>query len=115
MDAYFRFEKPIHPSFSYALKGTPFQNEVYAILQEIPYGDIWTYSDVKRHLSEKGILTSARAIGQAIAKNPISILIPCHRVISKSEALTGYAGGIKRKAYLLKNEHKALCEWYNNQ
>ena len=87
-------------------KGTMFQERVWKILQEIPYGETMTYGDIARRIAkEKGVATySAQAVGQAVGKNPISILIPCHRVLGKNGALTGYAGGVHRKEQLLKIE-----------
>ena len=87
-------------------KGTIFQEEVWKILQEIPYGETMTYGEIAQRIAkEKGIATySAQAVGQAVGKNPISILIPCHRVLGKNGALTGYAGGVHRKEQLLKLE-----------
>ena len=87
-------------------KGTVFQEEVWKILQEIPYGETMTYGEIAQRIAkEKGVETfSAQAVGQAVGKNPISILIPCHRVLGKNGALTGYAGGVHRKEQLLRIE-----------
>ena len=87
-------------------KGTMFQERVWKILQEIPYGETMTYGDIAQRIAkEKGVSTySAQAVGQAVGKNPISILIPCHRVLGKNGALTGYAGGVHRKEQLLRIE-----------
>ena len=87
-------------------KGTIFQERVWKILQEIPYGDTMTYGDIAQRIAkEKGVATfSAQAVGQAVGKNPISILIPCHRVLGKNGALTGYAGGVHRKEQLINLE-----------
>ena len=87
-------------------KGTIFQERVWQILQEIPYGETMPYGEIARIIAkEKGVATfSAQAVGQAVGKNPISILIPCHRVLGKNGALTGYAGGIHRKEELLNLE-----------
>ena len=87
-------------------KGTIFQEEVWKILQEIPYGETMTYGEIAQRIAkEKGIVTySAQAVGQAVGKNPISILIPCHRVLGKNGTLTGYAGGVYRKEKLLQLE-----------
>lgn len=84
-------------------KGTIFQESVWKILQEIPYGETMTYGEIAQRIAkEKGVATySAQAVGQAVGKNPISILIPCHRVLGKNGALTGYAGGVHRKEQLL--------------
>ena len=87
-------------------KGTSFQQRVWQILQEIPYGETMTYGEIAQRIAkEKGVETfSAQAVGQAVGKNPISILIPCHRVLGKNGALTGYAGGVYRKEKLLQLE-----------
>ena len=87
-------------------KGTIFQERVWKILQEIPYGETMTYGEIAQRIAkEKGVATySAQAVGQAVGKNPISILIPCHRVLGKNGALTGYAGGVHRKEQLLRIE-----------
>ena len=87
-------------------KGTSFQQRVWQILQEIPYGETMTYGEIAQRIAkEKGDETfSAQAVGQAVGKNPISILIPCHRVLGKNGALTGYAGGVHRKEQLLRIE-----------
>ena len=89
-------------------KGTIFQEEVWKILQEIPYGETMTYGEIAQRIAqEKGVATySAQAVGQAVGKNPISIFIPCHRVLGKNGALTGYAGGVHRKEQLLRIERK---------
>ena len=87
-------------------KGTSFQQRVWQILQEIPYGETMTYGEIAQRIAkEKGVETfSAQAVGQAVGKNPISILIPCHRVLGKNGAFTGYAGGVHRKEQLLQLE-----------
>ena len=87
-------------------KGTIFQERVWQILQEIPYGETMTYGEIAQRIAkEKGVETySSQAVGQAVGKNPISILIPCHRVLGKNGALTGYAGGVHRKEELLRIE-----------
>ncbi len=87
-------------------KGTVFQERVWQLLQEIPYGETMTYGEMAQRMAkEKGVETySAQAVGQAVGKNPISVFIPCHRVIGKNGALTGYAGGVHRKEQLLNLE-----------
>ncbi len=82
-----------------ALSGTPFRQRVWAALTEIPFGETVTYAALAKRLG-----TSARAVGAAVARNPVSIIVPCHRVIGRNGALTGYAGGLERKAYLLAHE-----------
>ena len=85
------------------LIGTKFQNIVWQLLLKIPYGKTMTYKDIARMISPS---MSAQAVGSAVGHNKISILIPCHRVIGSNNNLTGYAGGIERKEYLLKFEKK---------
>ena len=91
-----------NPEFTLQIKfdGTNFQKKVWKYLQQIPFGKVETYGNIAKNLK-----TSARAVGNAVAKNPISIIVPCHRVIGANGKLTGYAGGIDRKNFLLKLEH----------
>ena len=88
------------------MKGSEFQLEVWEILKNIPYGKTITYKDIANKIAKKrGILKmSSQAIGGAVSRNPILIIIPCHRVIGSNGLLTGYAGGIKRKEKLLELE-----------
>ncbi|MDT7729084.1 MAG: methylated-DNA-[protein]-cysteine S-methyltransferase [Actinomycetota bacterium] len=78
--------------------GTPFQQRVWTALQEIPYGETVSYG---RLADELGQPTAARAVGLANGKNPISVIVPCHRVVGSNGDLTGYGGGLERKRYLL--------------
>jgi methylated-DNA-[protein]-cysteine S-methyltransferase len=91
-------------SFSFALdlsSGTPFQISVWKALRKIPYGKTWTYGQ----LAEKiGAPTAVRAVAAAVGRNPLSLIIPCHRVIGRDGSLTGYAGGLDRKQWLLAHE-----------
>ncbi|MCF9047222.1 methylated-DNA--[protein]-cysteine S-methyltransferase [Acinetobacter nectaris] len=82
--------------------GTPFQQAVWRALMHIPFATTWSYSDVASYLNNP---LAIRAIGGTIGKNPLSIVIPCHRVIGKNGKLTGFAGGLNRKKYLLKIEN----------
>lgn len=106
LDRYFNFEKPDINELSLAPVGSEFRQQVWEILCKIPYGEIVTYSDIARQIAKKRGLDnmSARAIGMAVAHNPISIIIPCHRVVGKNGNLTGYAAGIKTKIKLLTHE-----------
>lgn len=81
--------------------GTPFQQEVWNQLLKIPFGETLTYGEIARQI---GRPKAVRAVGAANGKNPISIMIPCHRVIGLDGALTGYAGGLERKSFLLSLE-----------
>lgn len=83
------------------LGGTPFQRKVWQALQDIPYGEVRTYKEIAQAI---GIPKAVRAVGGANNKNPISILVPCHRVIGSNGALVGYGGGLDKKEYLLKLE-----------
>lgn len=105
LDIYFSARKP---DFSVPLHfvGTDFQNEVWEILRLVPYGSTTTYGQIAKSLAEKRRLPrmSAQAVGGAVARNGISVIVPCHRVVGANGSLTGYSGGIERKAALLKLE-----------
>ena len=83
--------------------GTDFQNEVWRILCAVPYGQTTTYGEIARQLArERGLPhMSAQAVGGAVGRNRISVIVPCHRVVGTDGSLTGYAGGIDRKSKLL--------------
>ncbi len=81
-----------------AAKGTDFQKQVWQALTQIPFGETWSYQDLANAI---GNPKAVRAVGLANGKNPISVIVPCHRVIGKSGKLTGYAGGLERKKALL--------------
>jgi methylated-DNA-[protein]-cysteine S-methyltransferase len=87
-----RFDLPI------ALIGEPAQRRVWDLLGEIHYGEVTAYGDLAAKLADG---TTAYEVGQAVGRNPLSIIVPCHRVVGKRGALTGYAGGLKRKRFLL--------------
>lgn len=80
------------------LAGTPFQQAVWAGLQQIPYGETWSYGELAAHLGKP---LASRAVGLANGKNPVSVVVPCHRVIGSGGNLTGYGGGLARKQWLL--------------
>ena len=82
-------------------QGTEFQKQVWHQLFQIPYGETCSYSDIAKKLNNE---KAVRAVGAANGKNPISIVVPCHRVIGANGTLTGYAGGLERKAWLLRLE-----------
>lgn len=106
LDKYFKGEKPSIKDLDYYFIGTDFQKQVWKILQTIPYGTVVTYKDIALELAkQKGIKSmSSQAVGNAVGHNPISIIIPCHRVIGSNKSLTGYAGGIDKKLKLLELE-----------
>lgn len=81
--------------------GTDFQQKVWQALQEIPAGQTWSYGQLARHVDAPA---AVRAVGAAVGRNPLSIIIPCHRVIGQNGSLTGYAGGLDRKRWLLAHE-----------
>ena len=104
LDLYFDGKEP---DFSPALNptGTAFQMSVWAILRTIAYGETTTYGAIAKRLEKKtGKRMSAQAVGGAVGRNPISIIVPCHRVIGANGSLTGYAGGLDKKKYLLELE-----------
>lgn len=106
LDIYFSGEEPdFMPQL--CLKGTEFRMEVWEILKKIPYGKTMTYGEIADMIAKKHGKTkmSAQAVGGAVGHNPISILVPCHRVIGSDGSLTGYAGGVDKKAKLLELEH----------
>jgi len=84
--------------------GTDFQQAVWELLLEIPYGETSTYGAIASRLANAGKKASAQAVGGAVGRNPISLLIPCHRVVGFDGSLTGYAGGIEKKRALLELE-----------
>ena len=105
LDAYFRGEDK-RIDFPLAPEGTFFQQQVWELLLQIPYGETSTYGTLAREVAKrtgKGKM-SAQAVGGAVGRNSISIIIPCHRVIGAQGQLTGYAGGINKKVWLLRHE-----------
>lgn len=105
LDAYFRGEEmPVR--FPLAPEGTAFQKQVWQILLTIPFGGTRTYGSIAREMAEVSgkEKMSAQAVGQAVGKNPISIIVPCHRVVGAQGQLTGYAGGLEKKVWLLEHE-----------
>lgn len=102
LDLYFRGEIPDFTPPLY-LNGSPFRLAIWEILMRIPYGQVMTYGQIAAIIAEnKGQKTmSAQAVGGAVGHNPISIIIPCHRVVGSNGSLTGYAGGIEKKIGLL--------------
>ena len=101
LDRYFRGERPNPAALPLAPEGTPFQKQVWTLLLEIPYGESISYGALAKKLSPT---MSAQAIGGAVGRNPISIIIPCHRILGSGGKLTGYAGGLNAKAWLLGHE-----------
>jgi methylated-DNA-[protein]-cysteine S-methyltransferase len=87
------------------MNGNPFEVRVWHTLREIPYGETISYGELARRIGEPG---AARAVGVANARNPIAVIVPCHRVIGADGSLTGYGGGLERKRLLLDLESGVL-------
>ena len=106
LDRYFKAEKPSIKELELNPIGSKFREQVWKILCDIPYGQVITYNDIAKEIAkQRGMKRmSAQAVGGAVGHNPISIIIPCHRVIGTNGSLTGYAGGINKKVFLLKHE-----------
>ena len=106
LDRYFNGENPDINELEISPIGSEFRKSVWEILKNIPYGEVVTYNDIAKELAKQKEIKkmSAQAVGGAVGHNPISIIIPCHRVVGANGSLTGYAGGIKNKIYLLEHE-----------
>lgn len=106
LDRYFAGEQPSIRELSLAPAGTVFRKEVWKILCEIPYGQVISYGEIAQKIAAcRGLdHMSAQAVGGAVGHNPISIIIPCHRVVGCRGSLTGYAGGLQKKISLLIHE-----------
>lgn len=102
LEGYFQGRKPAI-NFPLSPAGTAFQQQVWEILQRIPYGQTITYGTIAGEISPT---MSAQAVGGAVGRNPISIIIPCHRCIGAKGRLTGYAGGLEIKQWLLRHEEE---------
>jgi len=105
LDEYFdgrrrAFDIPLRPA------GTPFELEVWGALREIPYGETVSYGELAARI---GRADAARAVGAANGRNPIAVIVPCHRVIGADRSLTGYGGGLERKRLLLELEAGVLA------
>ncbi len=106
LDEYFAGLCPDATSLPLAPIGGAFRQCVWNVLRDIPYGTVVTYGDIARDVARiMGRKTSPRAVGGAVGHNPISIIIPCHRVVGAAGKLTGYAGGIETKIKLLRHEN----------
>ena len=115
LDIYFSGKEPdFTPPLR--MKGTEFRQEVWQILLTIPFGKTMTYGEIAEILADRrGANTlSAQAVGGAVGHNPISLIIPCHRVIGTNGALTGYAGGLEKKAWLLDMESQSSVIFTTN-
>ncbi|WP_104722229.1 methylated-DNA--[protein]-cysteine S-methyltransferase [Helicobacter mesocricetorum] len=109
LERYFRGKKPKISELPLTPIGSAFQQNIWQTLCMIPYGEVCTYGDIAKELAhQRGIAKmSAQAVGNAVGRNPISLIIPCHRVIGSNGKLTGYAGGLERKEWLLDLERSS--------
>ncbi|MGI6153395.1 MAG: methylated-DNA--[protein]-cysteine S-methyltransferase [Christensenellaceae bacterium] len=114
LDEYFSGKAPAISGLPLAPAGGEFRQNVWEILCQIPHGEVTTYGEIAKKMAEKlGCASmSCQAVGGAVGHNPISIIIPCHRVVGKDGSLTGYAGGIKTKIKLLELEGADLSGLY---
>lgn len=103
LEAYFA-KKPLPPLPPLSPQGSAFRQAVWKLLPEIPCGKTSTYGALAEKLKAAGVPASPQAVGGAVGHNPISILIPCHRVVGTNGSLTGYAGGVEKKRFLLELE-----------
>lgn len=106
LDRYFAGKRPEISELPLAPIGSAFRLDVWRLLCEIPYGEVTTYGEIAKKMAAKmgRKSMSGQAVGGAVGHNPISIIIPCHRVVGSNGSLTGYAGGIKTKIRLLQLE-----------
>ena len=106
LDAYFAGEQPAIGQLYLEPSGNKFRQTVWWVLCQIPYGEVMTYKEVAQRTAEKLNKTSmsAQAVGGAVGHNPLSIIVPCHRVVGSNGSLTGYAGGLAKKIHLLQHE-----------
>ncbi len=91
----------------YLLLGTDFERDVWKIVAEIPFGNSLSYGEIAERMGNK---KGARGVGRSVGMNPLSLIIPCHRVLGKTGAITGYAGGLEKKRYLLNQESIPFVE-----
>ncbi len=109
LDAYFAGQQPSPTALPLAPRGSAFRQQVWRLLLEIPYGQVTTYGELARQLSAgTGRPMASQAVGGAVGHNPVSIIIPCHRVVGSGGSLTGYGGGIQNKVWLLRHEGLAM-------
>ena len=106
LDSYFAGKKPDISQLPLAPSGSAFRQDVWRVLCEIPYGEVTTYGEIAKKIAarRRQKSMSSQAVGGAVGHNPISIIIPCHRVVGTSGSLTGFSGGIDKKVKLLELE-----------
>ena len=114
LDRYFSGEKPEISELDLEPTGSDFAKNVWKLLCEIPYGEVTTYGEIAKKVAKimNKNKMSAQAVGGAVGHNPISIIIPCHRVVGTNGSLTGYAGGIDKKIKLLEHEKVDMSNLY---
>ena len=114
LDRYFKGEKPQISELDLAPIGSDFAKNVWKLLCEIPYGEVTTYGEIAKKVAKimNKTAMSAQAVGGAVGHNPISIIIPCHRVVGTNGSLTGYGGGIKNKVALLTLEKNDMSKFF---
>lgn len=114
LDAYFAGQRPAVSDLPLAPAGSAFRRAVWDLLYAIPYGGRVTYGDLAREMAARmgRASMSSQAVGGAVGHNPISIIVPCHRVVGRDGSLTGYAGGIERKVWLLRLEGADMAGLY---
>lgn len=114
LDAYFSGKRPAISDLPLSPSGGEFRKAVWEILCQIPYGEVTTYGEIAKMMARKlnKPNMSGQAIGGAVGHNPISIIIPCHRVVGQNGSLTGYAGGISKKIHLLEHEGADLSRLF---
>ena len=112
LDKYFAGKKPNIKEIPIKFIGNDFRKSVWKILYKIPYGTVLTYGDIAKQIAkQQGVSKmSAQAIGGAVGHNPISIIVPCHRVVGKNGKLTGYAAGLNKKKKLLELEQANMVK-----
>lgn len=111
LNAYFE-KRDLPPLPPLAPKGSEFRQKVWKLLLDIPFGETATYGGLTEKLKASGVPASPQAVGGAVGHNPISIIIPCHRVVGVGGSLTGYAGGVEKKRFLLELEGVDLSGLY---
>lgn len=114
LERYFAGKRPSISELPLAPEGSGFQKDVWQILCGIPYGKTVTYGKIAQELAlRRGLKRmSARAVGGAVGRNPVSIIIPCHRVVGSNGSLTGYAGGLQKKIELLTHEGVDVSQFF---
>lgn len=112
LDAYFAKKKPAINELPLAPKGTDFRQDVWMALREIPYGETVSYGELAEQIKKIRGKASPRCIGGAVGHNPISIVVPCHRVVGANGSLTGFGGGIDKKVKLLTHEGVDMSKFF---